>query len=148
MTLLKTGLLMLFLTLQMHQMNAQNDTLSSIEFNSMTRGYQENVLLTIDSFSYRRMERNDSLVFSSAMTKKMWNKLINALPSQKFVEINELPAPTQKRNYDGARHSTLTLNASSDTYSHSFDDENPNEKLQALMKQIICLRDDLLRKQD
>jgi hypothetical protein len=42
-----------------------------------------------------------------------------------------------KRAHDGALHSTLTfVTKEGHSFTHSFDDENPNAKLSELMKAI------------
>jgi hypothetical protein len=63
---------------------------------------------------------------------------VNAVPRAQF---EGLPSPTNKRAFDGAKHSSIIITlANRETYQHTFDDENPNEKLVPLMKCISNLR--------
>ncbi|HTH31553.1 MAG TPA: hypothetical protein VL946_09385, partial [Lacibacter sp.] len=70
-------------------------------------------------------------------SKEEWRTLMDCLKKVKLSEVPELKSPTMKRTYDGARHSTLTLITNETTpLTHSFDNEDANEKLLPLMKAI------------
>jgi hypothetical protein len=50
----------------------------------------------------------------------------------------DLPSPTSKRAFDGARHSTITIETTlGKSYTHSFDDKNPHPGLMELMEAIV-----------
>jgi hypothetical protein len=63
-----------------------------------------------------------------------WDELLKAASQLKLTEVSTLPSPTNRRAFDGARHSTLVISTNDgQSYTHSFDDENPHEHLRNLM---------------
>jgi hypothetical protein len=55
-------------------------------------------------------------------------------------EIPALASPTMQRASDAARTSTLSIiDTMGKRYTHTFDNEDPNEKLKPLMKSIITM---------
>ena len=122
---------------------AQNsEHIMRIEFSTLTRGYQELVTFTSDSVKFSRTQAGKPKIAEAHVIKKNdWQELLKVVQKITLSEIPELKSPTMKRSFDGARHSTITIiTDSNQTYIHSFDDENPHEKLQALMKVIIKKR--------
>lgn len=111
-----------------------------IEFTSMTRGFSKQIVATKDSLiattSGRGAASQDRKV---KMRSQDWDKVIAAMDGVMLSEIPDLKSPTEKRIFDGARHSTITITTTATTVSHSFDDEQPNEKLQKLLKELIKL---------
>ena len=128
--------LLLILSLTSNTIPAQKTgDILRIEFNSLTRGYQQLVVITADSIKIsthaRGTEENKSI------KNKDWIHIIKPLKNVSLSDIAELKSPTMKRAYDGARHSTITITTKSETYSHSFDDEDPHDKLKPLLKIIL-----------
>jgi hypothetical protein len=115
-----------------------SDHIMCIEFSSLTRGYQEYVLFTSDSMKYTRTQAGHTKISKARELKKSeWKDLLKVAQKINLKEIPELKSPTMKRAHDGARHSTITIiTDSNQTYIHTFDDENPHEKLKALMNVI------------
>ena len=114
-----------------------------IEFSSLTRGYQELIVITEDSIRISTQGRTKE---NKSIENQDWANIIKALKNVKPTDIAGLKSPTTKRAYDGARHSTITVMTKSGTYSHSFDDEDPHEKLKPLMKVIHDKKKKLTRK--
>jgi len=55
-------------------------------------------------------------------------------------EIPTLASPTMQRASDAARTSALSIiDMTGKRYTHTFDNEDPNEKLKPLMKSIITM---------
>lgn len=111
----------------------KNDIIK-IEFSSVTRGHQEFVVITPDSI---KVTGNKQKAMARALEKKEWTAIINAIDKLELSSVSALKSPTMKRAYDGARHSTITLTTQSQSYAHTFDDENPHEKLKPLLKIIV-----------
>lgn len=111
-----------------------------IEFTSLSRGgYMNRIEITKDSLVHAITEGRgaDPQTKRKRINSKDWELLIQSLNHVPLEELPNLPSPTMKRAYDGARHSTLSFTTSKEVVlSHSFDDEEPNEKLQQLMKVI------------
>jgi hypothetical protein len=113
-----------------------------VEFTSLTRGYQETLLITPDSIMSSLDTRSEMPVKVSRVNKKNdWECVLKSLKGISLEAIGDLESPTMKRAYDGARHSTITITTRSGAqFSHSFDDEEPHEKLRTVMKEIQKLR--------
>jgi hypothetical protein len=122
----------------------KTDEVVRIEFTSLTRGYSSKLELTKDSLvEFSTPNRGSaSIEKRKKMNPEDWRLLIQALKNVKLSEVPDLKSPTMKRAYDGARHSTLSFTtANGEVLSHSFDDENPHEKLQPMMKLIGKLKE-------
>ena len=119
------------------------EQIARIEFSSLTRGYQEHVVFTIDSMKHTRTHAGHPKVSKArALKKSEWEDMLKIAHKIDLKGMSELKSPTMKRSFDGARHSTITVTTNSNqSYSHSFDDENPHEKLKGLMRIIVKQRD-------
>jgi hypothetical protein len=115
-----------------------NSMITKIEFTSLTRGYQKHIFIAPDSLKETvegRQENNK--VVKRKLPAGDWDALTKSISNLTLSGIPELPSPTSRRAFDGALHSTITISTKDGkTYSHTFDDENPHEKLQPLMKAI------------
>lgn len=114
--------------------------INRIEFNSGTRGYSEQIIITPDSIiSIQQDFKMDQKprVKTRACSAKEWSKLLECLKDVRLTEIETLESPTMKRAYDGASHGSIIITSSDkQTYSHGFDDEDPHKKLKPLMVEI------------
>ncbi|MEP4091317.1 hypothetical protein [Reichenbachiella sp.] len=123
---------------------AQVDNIEKISFQSLSRGYFENVVITQDSLIIRKSENRGSVEQTTRryLTKKEWKSLVRYLSKVILSDIPVLKSPTAKRTYDGARHSSIIIyTTDGSSYEHLFDNEDPNDKLEPLMKCIISIRD-------
>jgi hypothetical protein len=111
-----------------------------VKFTSGTRGYTKEVEISQKSASL--VEQN----FTTGGTKKNttweirkdeWKKIVESLNGVMLREIPLLKAPSNKRAYDGARTSTLTItDKKGKLWYHAFDDDMPNDALVPLLKTI------------
>lgn len=120
---------------------AQHDgMITRIEFNSGTRGYREQIIFTSDSLvAVKEDFRNEKgpKIHRQRITAKDWKSLLDALGNVKPDEVESLKSPSMNRAHDAAAHGTIIITTrGGESYTHSFDDENPHEKLHPLMKQI------------
>ncbi|HEY9047075.1 MAG TPA: hypothetical protein VIN08_14320 [Ohtaekwangia sp.] len=113
-----------------------------IDYTTLTRGYQKQIVLTHDSVTLHVEGREENKDVKRALTKAEWTSLVSALKNVKLAEIPNLPSPSMKRAYDGARHSTITLTTKDQkTLAHAFDNEDAHAKLQPLMKAILKIEE-------
>lgn len=117
-----------------------HDSIVRIEFNSLARGFHEQVVITPDSVSVlkkgSKTEEKDKS-YTRVLDKEEWEKLINSLNDVLLSDIPELKSPTRNRTFDGATHSSIVITVKNDqSWGHAFDDENPHKKLQLLMNTI------------
>jgi hypothetical protein len=113
--------------------------ITQIELSKISRGYQEDVRITPDSV-HILMDDNTGqpgVRHSRKLEPQEWTRLVESLDDVQLTAIPSLPSPTMNRAVDGARHSTLTVTISDGrSYPHGFDDENPHEALQPLLKAL------------
>jgi len=120
----------------------QQQNISRIEFATSTRGYHKNIIITTAAMSITQQSRNDvnEHTVKLKITKRDWSELRKALKNISMEEIPILASPTMQRASDAARMSTLSIvYATGKRYTHTFDNEDPNEKLKPLMKSIITM---------
>jgi hypothetical protein len=112
-------------------------TVTQIELSKISRGYQEDVRITPDSV-HILMDDNTGqprVRHSRKLEPQEWTRLVQSLDNVQLKSIPSLPSPTMNRAVDAARHSTLTVSTSDGrSYPHGFDDEEPHETLQPLLK--------------
>lgn len=118
----------------------KNSDVIRIEFTSISRGgYSKHFIFTADSVVLSTSEGRGAPLQTTkrVIDTNEWTRLVNSLKEVSLTEIPDLPSPTMKRAHDGARHSALTLiTTKGSEVIHSFDDEDPHQKLQVLMKEI------------
>jgi hypothetical protein len=133
-------LMVLVLTGTSLQLMAQAQEVTRVEFNSGTRMYREQLIVTADSvIVVQENFQNDEKprVVRRAIKGKEWNDIRDALKNIPLREVPSLQAPTNKRTYDAAAHGSLIISTRNNrTVTHAFDNEDPHETLQPLMKTI------------
>jgi hypothetical protein len=108
--------------------------ITKIQFSSLTRGYQKEVFISADSLTTLINDRGQEKISKRKLAAGEWEELVTTISKIDPTGITELPSPTSRRAFDGARHSTITIIArEAGPWTHSFDDELPHEKLQPLM---------------
>lgn len=124
------------------QLPAQDQDIIKIEFTSLSRGYYEKVEFTKDSLISKKSQNRGTAeqIYQKEVTQKQWASLVSELRTIELSTLPSLKSPTMKRAYDGARHSSLTIYTSENSYQHVFDDENPDKSLKGLMNNIIKLK--------
>ncbi|HEY9008136.1 hypothetical protein [Ohtaekwangia sp.] len=113
-----------------------------INYTTLTRGYQKQITLSHDSVVLHVEGREENKDVKRSLTPDEWNLLIKSLKNVKLEDIPNLPSPSMKRAYDGARHSTITLTTPDHkTFSHAFDNEDAHAKLLPLMQAILKIEE-------
>ncbi len=121
--------------------HAEQPVITIIEFTTLTRGQQKQVFISADSVTEITDGReNESAIKKQKLEDGKWEELLSTIRGVKLEEIPKLPSPTNRRAFDGARHSTLKITTSDGRdFVHTFDDENPHKALHALMDKILEL---------
>jgi hypothetical protein len=109
-----------------------------IQFKSLTRGAFEEILITKDSILLTKKELSDKeeIRISRKLDNGEWDNLMKSLRDVPLAEINTYTSPTNKRNFDGARHSSIIIIQNDVLYQHTFDNRHPYIKLKPLMEVI------------
>lgn len=117
----------------------QQPQIVKIEFHTLTRGAYEHVKVTKDSVQTEKKTKDDQKERKSIrkLKPKELENLLNTIQNVSLQDIPSLKSPTNDRAFDGAYHSTIIITtADNQTFTHMFDNEKPNEKLQMLMLAI------------
>jgi len=120
----------------------QQQNISQIEFATFTRGFHKNIIITKDNMSVAQQSQRDvsEHISKFKIRKEDWNALMQAMKSVSLVDIGTLPSPGMQRASDAARSSTISITDDiGKVYSHTFDNEDPNEKLKPLLKSILAI---------
>jgi hypothetical protein len=119
-------------------------TVEKVEFNTMgMSGVYEKISITPDSLQRKTGKRRTNEPeeqFGKSINQEEWNSVLSALAAISLNNIGSLQSPTNKRTYDGAMHSEIIVTTiDNQSFRHSFDDEDPHAKLEALMEVIRLL---------
>jgi len=136
---------LLVLAIQVRGQTAKD--VKQIEFSTSTRGSYKQVIFTPKEMMISEENRTSSKG-EERKNKKLksaeWKNLCSTLKEVSIAGIPDLKSPTMKRSFDGARTSTITVSTKDGkTWSHSFDNEDPNEQLQKLMGAISSQSNDI-----
>jgi hypothetical protein len=105
-------------------------------YNAITRGRSENITLRGSTLQYKTTKES---IFIN-LTKEQLAKVNTEVSKINLNEINTLKAPTNKRFYDGAMHTSILIKSNSMEYtSATFDDTNPPAELKALCDLLLNL---------
>jgi hypothetical protein len=75
------------------------------------------------------------------MSTASWNELTTALKGLKLPKLNSLPAPTNRRQVDGARHCQFIISTRNAKYeSQFFDSGSPMKSLKVLYDKVDAIR--------
>jgi len=118
------------------------DVIKQIEFSKSTRGYEEHIRVTPDSVVSRiDNARSDEKVKQSGrkLSAGEWRGVLKTLKHVSLETIPTLPSPGSQRASDAALQGTLQITTQRTSYAHSFDNEDPNDKLKPLLKAVKTL---------
>lgn len=113
----------------------------SFEYEAMTRGSFNKVIITHDSIVTVK-DRDMKNVVTATISKADWNSLLSSLEKVDVNNIQDLKSPTNKRMYDGALIANLKIIKEGKTYqSAGFDHGEPPAEIKAVVEKIIALSD-------
>jgi hypothetical protein len=112
---------------------------AKIEFSSLTRGYQKQVFIDKDSLIVMVDGRqDDNKVVKRKIAPEVWQGLVGELRNVKVKDMESYKSPSNRRAFDGAKHSTIrVISADGTAVSHTFDDLDPHADLKQLLKLIL-----------
>lgn len=120
----------------------QQEEVSQIEFATFTRGFHKNIIVTKDQIVIAQQSQGDvsEHTSKSKISKADWNELMLSIKPVSLSNISTLQSPGMQRASDAARTSTLSItDGKGKVYSHTFDNEDPNEQLKPLLKCILAI---------
>ena len=112
---------------------------AKIEFTSLTRGYQKQIFIDKDSLVVLVDGRQeDNKVVKRKIAPEVWQGLVEELKNVNIKGMGSYQSPSNRRAFDGAKHSTIKVVLSDATeVSHTFDDNEPHADLKQLLKLIL-----------
>ena len=108
-----------------------------ITYKAISRGYSTNILIQENTLKYFKNTKEKG---SLSLTKKIKDSLNSLLKKIEFKTINDLKAPSNKYQYDGAMYTTLEIVWNGETFvSSGFDHDNPPKELIPLINYLLTL---------
>ena len=103
----------------------------------MTRGYSTEIVLQDNTLKYfKNTKENRSLT----LTEEVKDSLNTLVKKINLNTINQLKAPSNEYQFDGAMYTTIEVILNGETYtSIGFDDDNPPKELIPLVNYLLTL---------
>jgi hypothetical protein len=131
-------MILLFFFLSCQAPTSQTVEITSITFESFTRGFQRKITLTPTEITCSE----NGKITTRALSEDQWKRVLKPLQEIHLPDIAQLPPPTTRHQSDGARHSTFhitTTDHPSGWSTPTFDDEKAHKSLAEVMKEVIRL---------
>lgn len=114
----------------------QAEKVEAFSYETFTRGYRKTVLIRADSTFIKELNQPHKIIRRKTSATD-WANLLKAISGHKLADLANLPAPTNHRERDAARYSSLTIRTSQKSYNSGyFDGRQPHPKLEKLMNGI------------
>ncbi len=114
----------------------QQINIEEIIYNATTRGRTEKITIKKNSLHYKTHLESKTLTLSKQQLKEI-DKEVSKI---NLGGISSLKAPTNKRLFDGAMHTSLVIKKGNKQYtSITFDDTSPPAELKKLCLLLISL---------
>lgn len=122
------------------QGNAVN-TISKISLEKVTMGSNSSLEITKDEILFTETQRDGSADAAKGDTSpKNWNEINKLISQLDLSQIHQWEGPSQARFYDGARATTIIIEANGEIYnSQSFDEGEPPAELKKLYDYLESL---------
>lgn len=133
----------LFLLMAASIKTCSQETLQSenitVTYEAASRGGYTFISINSDSLVSQASRSPESKSIKKT-SEKNWKKMIGRLQKISVENLSNLKPPSDKRLYDGAAHTTLTVTKNGVTYAtQSFDDDQPPKEIEALVKAILTM---------
>lgn len=107
----------------------QKTDFTEITYEAMTRGRSEKITIKENVVYYKTHLKSSTI----KLTEKQQEQLKKELLKVNLSEISNLKSPTNKRLFDGAMHTTVSVKKDTKEYiSNTFDDTDPPSELNEL----------------
>ena len=108
----------------------ENKEVLEITYEAQTRGHSETILYKQNTLVHKVNTSQKEHVLSDKNQKSL-REVVSKI---KVVEISKLKAPSERRIFDGAMTTTISIKKGEKTYtSSSFDHDNPPKALKPLI---------------
>jgi hypothetical protein len=115
-----------------------------ISYQAISRGFFKQLTFEEATMTYSE-DRNLKLIDTLKISKNEWKQILELTNKLDLEGLENLKAPTDKRLYDGAAHTTLTVDVKDKTFSSaSFDEGHPPSEIQALVNKMLTISEKYL----
>ena len=115
----------------------QKAVFQKIKYKAMTRGYSTEIVLQDDTLKYFKNTKENR---SIRLTEELKDSLNNVIKKINLKTINQLKAPSNKFQFDGAMYTTIEIILNGKTYiSSGFDHDNPPKELTPFINFLLTL---------
>lgn len=121
--------------------NISKNMVEKISLEKVAMGGNFSLEITNDETIISEMIRGGASDAAKGETaQKSWNEINNLISKLNLAQIDKWEGPTQARFYDGARATTIIIEANGKTYnSQSFDEGEPPAELKKLYDYLESL---------
>lgn len=114
-----------------------DETIKEFSFQTGSMIGKKTIIIHEDSVFFETIRRTtpmDTTRIRKELPKSDWINLLNSIADQKFIDLIDLPSPTNLRAVDAASSSTLSITTDKARYDCGFfDNYQSHKKLAALM---------------
>ena len=123
------------------QRNTEN---VKISYQAISRGFYKQLTFEEARMTYSE-DRNLLRIDTFKISKNEWKQILELTNKLDLESLENLKAPTDKRLYDGAAHTTITIDIDGKTFSSaSFDEGHPPSELEALVNKMLTISEKYL----
>jgi hypothetical protein len=123
------------------QLNTEN---VKISYQAISRGFFKQLTFEEATMTYSE-DRNLKLIDTLKISKNEWKQILELTNKLDLESLENLKAPTNERLFDGAAHTTITVNLDGKSFSSSsFDEGHPPSELQALVNKMLTISEKYL----
>lgn len=123
------------------QRNTEN---VKISYQAISRGFYKQLTFEEARMTYSE-DRNLLRIDTFKISKNEWKQILELTNKLDLESLENLKAPTDKRLYDGAAHTTITVNLDGKSFnSSSFDEGHPPSELEALVNKMLTISEKYL----
>lgn len=116
-----------------------------LTYHAISRGFFKTIGFEDSKLIYSE-DPNLKSIDTFDISKKEWLEITETLNKINLNVLETLKSPTEKRLYDGAAHTTITVVSTRKTYtSSSFDEGHPPAEIEELINKMLTISEKYLQ---
>lgn len=117
----------------------QNEKKVKISYQAISRGFFKQLTFEDTKMTYSE-DRDLKTVDTFNISRTEWKQILELTSKLNLERLEYLISPTSDRLFDGAAHTTITVNLDNKLYvSSSFDEGHPPAELEALVTNMLTI---------
>ncbi|TPV34814.1 hypothetical protein FJ651_04580 [Paucihalobacter ruber] len=123
----------------------QNINNLKVSYQVISRGFFKEISFEDAQMMYSE-DPNVKAINTFKLNKKEWSDVLQLVAQLNLDGLESLVAPTEKRLYDGAAHTTVSVVIDGKSYvSSSFDEGHPPAEIDALVNKMLTISEKYLQ---